>query len=135
MKNSITILNIVFLSIAGKATAQNKLGTAINVIKKQHPVEGMHQHKYHDIEVYNEAGKGAGKEYEVLFYGKLNDTLKCYHASLQTKKNMDKAEYKWVNDTLASIFLYNSQTKKGMNFKVWGNGSGDKKTTGISLPE
>lgn len=42
---------------------------------------------------------------------------------------MDKAAYTWLNDTLATVRLYNSVSKKEVVLKVYGRG----KMHGIGL--
>ena len=87
------------------------------------PAPNPAKHKYHDIEVYR-TKNGDAESYLVYFYRTDSDSLKCYRdeLSMRSKPDMDKASYKWVNDTLATVRLYNSVTGKDIHLQVFGNG-------------
>jgi len=109
-----------------------------DVRKTQAPDADIAHHKYHDVEVCREISKGdthtpAQDEYTVYFYSNFNDSLFRYQASDEATEDFDKAAYKWLDDTSASIRLFNSGTKKEVNFKVWGKAVGKNKTEGVTF--
>lgn len=103
-----------------------------DVRQTQVPTPDEAHHKYHDVEVYR-AKSGDAESYRFYYYRKESDTIKCYKnaLSMKSKPDMDKAEYKWVNDTLAKIRLYNSVSKKEIFLEVYGNGE----KSGIGMTE
>ena len=103
--------------------------------KTKEPAEDLKHHKYHDVEVYRTSFMSGG--YKVCIYNYFHDSLSSYGASWISNNDMDKAFYKWKNDTLVSIRLYNSQTNKSVHFDVWGteNRNGKGKVSGMSKPE
>ena len=137
MKRSAMLITMAFViviasSFVHKGSKSKGVVDIKDVRQTQVPPTDEAHHKYHDLEVYR-TKKDDAESYLVYYYRKESDTIKCYHnaLSMRSKPDMDKAEYKWVNDTLANIRLYNSVTKKEIFLEVYGNG----KMSGIGLPD
>ena len=123
-------LIIIASSFISKHTKSSGVIDIKDVRQTQAPAPDLANHKYHDVEVYR-TKKNDAESYLVFYYRIESDTIKCYQNSLsmKSKPDMDKAEYKWVNDTLANIRLYNSVSKKEILLEVYGNG----KRSGIGM--
>gem|GEM_PF-3985570 len=120
------LLTIALLFVTTECIAQKaKQHGVVNIKdarKTPRPDGDVAHHKYHDVEVYRTMDNG--NSYTVYFYSNFNDSLFRYQTSWGANDDMDKAAYKWIDDTLASIRLFNSHTKKEVNFKVWERGLG-----------
>ncbi len=128
MKKLTLLINIVILSVAGIVNArQVKSKNTIDiqdVRKTQQPVPDPANHKNHDVEAYRTNNNES--TYTVSFYIKTNDSLRYCAINYGTKGDMDKVAYKWLDDTLLSLRLYNSVTKKEVKLKASGSRSGTK---------
>lgn len=128
----LAFLVVISSSFIAKHAKSNGVVDIVDVRQTHLPTPDLLNHKYHDVGVYR--AKEEGREsYMVYFYRKESDTIKCYRdaLSLKSKPDMDKAAYKWLNDTLLNVRLFNSSSKKEIVFQVYGNG----KMHGIYYPE
>ena len=66
------------------------------------------------------------KAYKVDFSTIIDDTVRSHGVLWGSDKDYDIAYYRWENDTLISLRLYNQKTKEEESFKAWGiiGGSG-----------
>ncbi len=127
MKQPVIMIAMICLvmiasSFAGKDGRSGVV--AIKDVRQTHaPVPDAAHHKYHDVEVYR-TKDGDAESYLVYIYRKEADTIKCYKnaLSVKSKPDMDKAAYNWLNDTMVSIRLYNSTSKKEVSCEVYGHG-------------
>jgi len=133
MKQLATLTGIACLLLVTRYAAgqHNKEKGVVNIIRvrqKQEPPQDLAHHKYHDVVVCKEGDY----YYDVYFYSNFGDTLFRYKASYGSNDDLDKASYKWVNDTLVNICLYSTHSKKQIKFGLFGNKTADgKKVTGM----
>ena len=113
----------------GKLPAQGTVIDIKDVRNSPKPQADLPNHKNHDVEVYRVIQPG--NAYQVSFYRKENDTLRCYHLFWGEKKKLDKAAYEWVNDSTASIHFYSSRSRKNVAFKVSGSWNANNKSTSL----
>ena len=118
-----TLLIVIASSFIHKNAKSSGVVDIKDVRQTHAPAPDLVNHKYHDVEVYRTQENNA-ESYLVYIYRIENDTIKCYGdaLSMKSKPDMDKAAYKWLNDTLAAIRLYNSVSKKEVVLEVYGNG-------------
>ena len=106
----------------------------VDVRQTKLPDDDLKQHKYHDIAVYRTISESERKkydDYEVRFYSNFDDTLFCYEAGLGHEGDYTRVKYKWENDTLADITLYNKGRKGKKSYKVFGTGHNGIKRSGV----
>jgi hypothetical protein len=143
MRKLLILSGIILLLVVGECLAQGiKLSGVVNikdVRKLKEPAPDLANHKDRDIEVcrvmnQREGNIPAHEAYVVYFYRKENDTLRRYQVSYRSNENMDKAEYKWLDDTLASVRIFRSGSKKEITLKVFGHHDQDgTKTSGSTI--
>ena len=64
-----------------------------------------------------------GETYKITYYEKGTDALEAHGAFYNdSTANYNKAAYNWLCDTMVSIRLFNTETKKEVRFKVYGIG-------------
>ncbi len=133
-----TIL-LVFMSLV--CTAQRHAVDIIDTRKTNDPAPTPANHKDHDVLVRRELSKASdGRSmdvYTVYFYRKERDTIRQYQCGLEATDDVDKATYRWPDDSLAIIHLYNSKSKKKrIDFEVFGKHTADgKKSSGVRQVE
>ena len=139
MKNTLAAIVLLFLA-AGCAVHKNAIDI-VDVRKTQEPKQDLPNHKDHDLLVYRETYKGDNHipvhdNYTIYYYRKENDTLRCYQSGWSSTEDFNKASYRWLADTLASVRLYSSHSRKKVKFQVFGKHNPDgTKTSGISTYE
>lgn len=87
---------------------------------QQRPEYNLAAYKPYKVVVSHAMIMGMG--YEVIYYPK-SDKPNYHSAFYGSDEDFNKADYNWLNDTTASIRLYNSVSKKEAKFRVYGNGS------------
>ncbi len=86
------------------------------------------KHKQHDVVVC----RTKDRAYTVYFFRTETDTVRRFQGTWGTDDDLNKASYKWLNDTLVSIRLYSTKSKKQAMFQVFGRHLPDgTKRTGI----
>ena len=126
MLPTFAILLVIAGCITGKHIKSSGVIDIIDVRKTQEPGDNLANHKQKDIAAYKTTSEKGGN-YKVSLYRKEKNhlnviALRCYSAYYGADDDMDKAAYKWLNDTLVSFRLYNSSSKKEITFKVSGKG-------------
>ena len=87
------------------------------------------KHKQHDVVVC----RTEDRAYTVYFFHTEGDAVRRFQATWGSDDDLNKASYKWLDDTLVSIRLYSTTSKKQAAFKVFGRHLPDgTKCTGIT---
>ncbi len=124
MKNLILLSAFLFLFAACVSDKKKTEGVADikDVRSSGEPNVDSITHQANDVEVYRTFFI-AGEAYKVFYYRMENDSLKSHMAIYGSNESYDKVAYNWLNDTLVSIRLFNSQTAWEKKFKVFGMGN------------
>ena len=129
MKKLSTILLLLLTTLCLARQVASK--GIVNIIDARHAGEqepDPAKHKQHDVVVC----RTEDRAYTVYFFRTERDTVRRFQATWGSDEDMNKASYKWLDDTLVSIRLYSTTSKKQAAFKVFGRHLPDgTKRTGI----
>ena len=130
MKKNATILLLLVTTLClARQVASKGIVSIIDVRKAGEQEPDPAKHKQHDVVVC----RTEYRAYTVYFFRTERDTVQRFQATWGSDDDLNKASYKWLDDTLVSIKLYSTTSKKQAAFKVFGRHLPDgSKRTGIT---
>ena len=132
LRNILTLLLVAGLLASAKPAGDSGLVDIINLNGKKLPADGdVYHRRQHDVMVYISDMSDTSVAYTILFYRTENQILRCYQATYGAQDPMEQAGYRWLNDSLVRVHLFNTKTRQTMDFLLtgYGIGRGNKTTT------
>jgi len=112
--------SVFFFSFINVGGAQEKIIDVQDYRNVVLPAPDLETHKHKDVEVQRIISRSDG--YMFCTYGDVNGELQYFSNFIyEVDFDFNKAHYQWESDTLLLIRLFNSDTEKELNFRMYGS--------------